>query len=292
MSVSPTLTLEPVWHNGPSCPLGCPRSAAPRSASPTGVPGPTPPRTRSRPSRWPCGWARRAWRATSGSPGTARPCSTTTAWCAAASAGARSPTCDRAELPAHIPTLGELYETVGTDLDLSLDVKDPAAFDRTVEVARAAGRRRARAPLALLPRLAAGGASGASACPEVRLVDSTFLGQMPDGPEERAAALAAAGIDAVNLHHSEWTGGLTRSSTASRCCASGGTRSTTAILDDLLDAGIDAVYCDHVDRMVDALRRRRVARRAPVRGRRCRPGGQTRTKARPDDGVDRDRARR
>ena len=46
---------------------------------------------------------------------------------------------DRADLPEHIPTLAGLYAAVGTDLDLSLDVKDSAAFDRTVEVARAAG---------------------------------------------------------------------------------------------------------------------------------------------------------
>src|SRR5258706_10404339 len=38
----------------------------------------------------------------------------------------------RAQLPAHIPTLDELYAECGTDYELSLDVKDPAAIDRTV----------------------------------------------------------------------------------------------------------------------------------------------------------------
>src|SRR5687768_4653824 len=116
--------------------------------------------------------------------------------------------CTRAELPAHIPTLAELYAEVGTDLDLSLDVKDPAAFDRTVEVARAAGAG-ALERLWLCHHRWEQVAAWRHACPEVRLVDSTFLGHMPDGPEQRAAALADAGIDAVNLHHSEWTGGLT-----------------------------------------------------------------------------------
>ena len=33
----------------------------------------------------------------------------------------------RADLPPHIPTLLELYDTLGTDFDLSLDLKDPGS---------------------------------------------------------------------------------------------------------------------------------------------------------------------
>src|ERR671910_3500837 len=44
----------------------------------------------------------------------------------------------RAELPSHVLTLDELYAACGTGFDLSLDVKDPAAFDRVLAVARAA----------------------------------------------------------------------------------------------------------------------------------------------------------
>src|SRR5256885_11529810 len=45
----------------------------------------------------------------------------------------------RAQLPAHIPTLDDLYTECGTDFELSLDVKDPAAIGATVAAARAAG---------------------------------------------------------------------------------------------------------------------------------------------------------
>ncbi len=45
--------------------------------------------------------------------------------------------------------------------------------------------------------------------PDVRLVDSTRLRRIQEGPERRAALLADAGVDAVNLHHTDWTGGLT-----------------------------------------------------------------------------------
>jgi len=162
--------------------------------------------------------------------------------------------CTRAELPSHIPTLDALYETVGTDLDLSLDVKDPAAFDRTVAVARAAGGG-ALERLWLCHHRWQRVASWRQSCPEVRVVDSTFLGHMPDGPEQRAAALADAGIDAVNLHHSEWSGGLTSLFHRFGVLCFGWDAQHARILDGLLEVGIDGVYSDHVDRMVDALDR-------------------------------------
>src|SRR5918997_5295482 len=48
-------------------------------------------------------------------------------------------TLDRNDLPPAIPTLDDLYATCGTAMQVSLDVKDPAAFDRVIAVARAAG---------------------------------------------------------------------------------------------------------------------------------------------------------
>jgi glycerophosphoryl diester phosphodiesterase len=164
--------------------------------------------------------------------------------------------CDRAELPSHIPTLAELYDAVGTDLDVSLDVKDPAAFDRTLQVAEAAGGH-AVERLWLCYHDWQQVARWRETCAAVRLVDSTFLGHMPSGPEERAATLAAVGVDAVNLHHSEWTGGLTSLFHRFEVLCFGWDAQHDRILDDLLDAGIDAVYSDHVDRMVDALERAR-----------------------------------
>ena len=42
-------------------------------------------------------------------------------------------------MPGHIPALEELYRECGTDFDLSLDVKDPAATPTVLAVARVAG---------------------------------------------------------------------------------------------------------------------------------------------------------
>jgi glycerophosphoryl diester phosphodiesterase len=158
----------------------------------------------------------------------------------------------RAELPSHIPTLEELYEDVGTALDISLDVKDPAAFDQVVAVARSAG---ALERLWLCHHRWTQVAEWRRRCAEVHLVDSTFLGHMPDGPERRAAELAQAGVDAVNLHHSEWSGGLAALFHRFGVLCFGWDAQHDRILDNLLAAGLDAVYSDHVDRMVEAVTR-------------------------------------
>lgn len=162
--------------------------------------------------------------------------------------------CQRTELPDHIPTLRDLYAEVGTSLELSLDVKDAAAFDEVVAVARAAGPETLQR-LWLCHHRTSQVADWRQRCQEVRLVDSTFLSRMPEGPERRAAELAEAGVDAVNLHHSEWTGGLASLFHRFGVLCFGWDAQHERILDGLLDAGLDAVYCDHVDRMVDALAR-------------------------------------
>jgi len=157
---------------------------------------------------------------------------------------------DRAALPPHIPTLEELYDACGTDFDLSLDVKDPAALDATVAVCRAAG---AAERVWLCHHDWELVATWRQQHADVRLVDSTRLRAMRRGPERRAAELANAGIDAVNLHHTDWNGGLTTLFHRFEVLAFGWDAQLERTLDELLDIGIDAVYSDHVDRMVSSL---------------------------------------
>lgn len=153
-----------------------------------------------------------------------------------------------------MPTLAALYEIVGPHVELSLDVKDAAAFDRVVEVAVEAGPD-ALEHLWLCHHRTRQVREWRQQNAHVRLVDSTFLGHMPDGPERRAAELADAGVDAMNLHHSEWTGGLVSLFHRFEILCFGWDAQHPRVLDGLLDAGVDAVYSDHVDRMVDALAR-------------------------------------
>lgn len=158
----------------------------------------------------------------------------------------------RAELPPHIPTLDDLYAACGTDFELSLDVKDPAALDRVLAIARAAGGG-ALERLWLCHHDWQLVASWRRASDDVRLVDSTRLRRIGEGAERRAAALASAGIDALNLHHTDWSGGLTSLVHRFGVLAFGWDAQYERILEGLLDIGIDGVYSDHVDRMVDAL---------------------------------------
>ena len=76
---------------------------------------------------------------------------------------------------------------------------------------------------------------------------------MKEGPERRAALLSGAGIDAVNLHYTDWTAGLTTLFHRFDRYAFGWDAQHARVLAALLKAGIDAVYSDHVDRMMAAL---------------------------------------
>ncbi len=158
----------------------------------------------------------------------------------------------RAELPAHIPTLAELYAAIGTDLPVSLDVKDEAAFERTVEVAETAG---AASSLWLCHPSLEVVATWRERSDEVHLVDSTRLAKLDEGPERRAMRLRNAGIEVINMHHSDWTAGLTTLFHRFGIECFGWDAQQPRILEGLLDMGVDAVYSDHVDRMVDAMRR-------------------------------------
>ena len=161
--------------------------------------------------------------------------------------------CARDELPAHIPTLADLYATCGSAFHLSLDVKDKAAFDAVIEVAQAAGDDALTRLWLCHPRLDTLVAWRARS-PDVRLVNSTRLQHLARGPERRAAELAEAGIDAINLHHSDWSGGLTTLFHRFERLTFGWDAQHERVLRGLLRMGIDGVYSDWVDRMVDVSR--------------------------------------
>jgi len=163
-------------------------------------------------------------------------------------------TVPRSGLPDHVPTLAELYAECGTGFELCLDAKDQAAAEAVVAVARAGGEGAhlrlwiCHADWQLLARWRKNpGFEG------VHLVDSTRRRDMRQGPERRAAQLAEAGIDAVNLHYTDWTGGLTALFHRFERLTLGWDAQHERIIRDLLRMGIDGVFSDHVDRLVDAM---------------------------------------
>ena len=156
----------------------------------------------------------------------------------------------RSALPDHVPTLEELYAECGTAFELSVDIKDPAAVDAVVAVARQAGAVdrlwMCHPDLELLTEWR-------KQFDDVHLVNSTKLREMRRGPERRAAQLSAAGIDTVNLHHEEWTGGLTTLFHRFNVPCFGWDAQHERMLRTLVKKGIDGVFSDHVDRMVDVI---------------------------------------
>ncbi len=157
----------------------------------------------------------------------------------------------RAELPDHIPSLNDLLERCGSGYHLSLDLKDPASGQAVIDVVREA------AP-AMLPRLWLCSPVWESLLPlrdqGARLVDSTGLQRIKEGAERRAATLSANGIDALNMHHRDWSGGLVVLLHRFNRVAFGWDMQEPHILERSLRMGLDGVYCDFPDRMMDAYR--------------------------------------
>ncbi len=158
----------------------------------------------------------------------------------------------RTDLPEHIPTLAELLQRCGSDYHLSIDLKDLAVAAAVIEVVgELAPSLMSRLWLCAddLEALAALRALD----DDVRLVNSTRITRMREGPERRAASLAARRIDAVNLHHTDWTGGLTALFHRFERVCFGWDMQFEHVMRPALRMGLDGIYSDHVDVMVDAI---------------------------------------
>ncbi len=154
-----------------------------------------------------------------------------------------------AERLAHhdVPRLVDLYDELGADYELSIDLKAPDIGEQIIEIARergdprrlwlcAASTRRLRA----LRELSS----------EPKLVHSQRSNRISVTLERHAADLASAGIDAMNMHHSEWSRGLVALFHRFDVQAFAWDVQEVRHLRSMLRIGIDAVYCDNVDRMV------------------------------------------
>ena len=157
-------------------------------------------------------------------------------------------------LPEHIPTLAELAELARLhQLALSLDIKDAAAYDvvgRTLTdvSSELVGRSFICCEdFALLQTIA----------PRLRtlqLIDSSRLATMKNGPERRLADLSNLGVVGLNMHHTDWNGGLVTLAHRFNRLAFAWDAQFEYQLTTTLLMGIDGLYSDWVDRMVDAAR--------------------------------------
>jgi glycerophosphoryl diester phosphodiesterase len=146
-----------------------------------------------------------------------------------------------------IPRLADLFATFGHDFELSLDLKDPASAEATVEVIREMGE----------PRrswLCVGGMKLLTALrehhPDVRVVHSRRRDKIEGSLEAHAARLAELGVDAMNMHFTDWTAGLVALFHRFGIRAFSWDLQHVRHLRDALAMGVDAVYSNRVDRMV------------------------------------------
>jgi glycerophosphoryl diester phosphodiesterase len=156
---------------------------------------------------------------------------------------------NRSDLPSHIPGLDDLYASVGTNLPLSLDMKDPEAIGPTVEVARSAGTT-ATENLWICDHAWERLAQCRDRFLDVKFVDSTRLRYLKVGPERHAAQLSAAGIDAINMHYTDWNLGLTTLFHRFDLLCFGWDAQFERVIDNLLAMQIDGLYCDNTELMM------------------------------------------
>ena len=158
----------------------------------------------------------------------------------------------RLELPPSVPSLGDVYDACGTAFELSLNVPDTETAAAAVDAARAAHPGAPKHLWISHPDWRRLG-EWRERFPDVHLVNRTRLREIREGPERRAAELARSGVDAVNLHCTDWTGGLTTLFHRFERLAFGWDAQHERVLRALARMGIDGVYGNHVDRMVAVL---------------------------------------
>ena len=156
------------------------------------------------------------------------------------------------DLPDHIPTLGDLYQILEVDFPVSLDMKDPNAFGPTMELVRSVGQTTEPNLWLCHPDLAV--LTQWRPQTTARLINSARSQNLPSGLEQRAAELAQLGLDGLKLFHREWAGGSVTLLHRFDLLALGWGTTHSREVAEVVDAGIDAVYSDHVDRMMAVIR--------------------------------------
>ncbi len=149
-----------------------------------------------------------------------------------------------------VPRLADLYAELGSDFELSLDLKEPGVAGPLLAVARAAG---AVDRLWLCARELPDLAAAREADPDVRLVHSMGRRAYGDALEGHASTLAKAGIAALNLRETEWSLGLVTLAHRFGLLAFAWDVQEYRRIRAVLEMGVDGVYSDHVDRMVAAV---------------------------------------
>ena len=157
---------------------------------------------------------------------------------------------NRSELPEWIPSLSDLYSRCGSDLHLSLDIKDVNSMNAVVQTMIELGNPEktwlCHPELAFLEQWV-GRVDGAN------LVHSTRLKAMLKGPERHAATLRDLGISTVNMPFPDWNGGLVALFHRFNILCFGWNLQYPEVLTTGLRMGLDGIFSDWPDRASDAM---------------------------------------
>jgi glycerophosphoryl diester phosphodiesterase len=164
--------------------------------------------------------------------------------------GERTGKLTEGQLPATMASLRELYEQCGTEFDLSIDMAQPRSVEAVVRVAEEFGAfDRLWLTYWRLPTLIA----WRRQWPAVHLVYPSIPLRFR-AATQLADRLAAADVDVLNVHHRFCRPRLI---TYAHCLNirvfAWGIRSARP-LQRVVQLGVDGVYCDNVNTMLDVLR--------------------------------------
>lgn len=149
----------------------------------------------------------------------------------------------RDELPAHVPSLSELYAECGTEFDLAIDVRLPDVAAAVLDVARAFSATRRLWLVGGTPELLNAwqslGHDGHFAM-SIRLVERHG---------DVIGVAQRAGADALNMRWPWWTRSWVRRVHEAGLRAFGYDAQSSPSLQRCARLGLDGVFSDHVDRM-------------------------------------------
>jgi glycerophosphoryl diester phosphodiesterase len=140
-----------------------------------------------------------------------------------------------------MPSLEDLFAECGTDFDLSLDIKHPDAAALVVAVSRTAGAAERTWLCGPTDQVRQWRREFGD---DIRLVDSARRALVREGVPERVRALAAAGVEVLNMRQDEWTADAVAATHEAGILAFGWDVNRNGDLTRLLDFGCDAVYSD------------------------------------------------
>ncbi len=109
------------------------------------------------------------------------------------------------ELDAHIPRLSDLLEISAPITPVSIDICDPSAMALIDELV---SKTNLTQPIYICHPDIDLLTEWKRAFPSFKFVNSVRLNKLHEGPERRCANLVKNGIDALNMHHTDWNGGL------------------------------------------------------------------------------------